>query len=696
MKIEELYKLRVNKECFEKRPNVLDRLFSMFFTASVEERKKQTIKFLQAIIDNGYIARQELYEETVKVNELYYREAIKQAIYRLAGKVITASEEVNIMFLSFLAEAYATEIKKLKINVIGDKIVCSDKQNREFSGNIGDYILMLFSFLYLVPEKSQALFDKEEEGKYSIDNKYEHFTVRTMSNDINFELGKGFLRSKIYLRFLEKRAAEIAEYIGNEELKQDLLKYSDSTPKALKDCESFDDLDFVIENTSQRFLQICKVIGAICVDYSLCSNGFYIDDDYNDYPFIRRLKNFGLVSAKSIEISSDGEGDREKEVSPAFAFLKAINTKSRAYTYLIGYKGARISSVEEFIHRHDFLPDNYKEPFKSGIFTHIQKTNYLSNSDEALNNCIKLVVSTLQEYLLSQIDKKEYRKDRLSKTNIVSRTKMHPTDIERFLALANRNILIDIFTTENSLDFRLMFSSYDFSDITPLFNTFTTLSADITNTKSKTGNKKTVGKGKQLSLAKMTKDLESKNKELSEKIKDSDSQIEKLNQQNSNLKNKVEKYQNQENINSELRKKLSEKDKEIDDYKNKIADLQEIIAQLQSDSTSEQENTIEEIPDSFFKDKKILVIGGRWEIVDKLKELMPELKHTQNVTDNFINPDNYDFVLMFTDYLNHSLFYKYITRLRHNKNGKVPVLYLQGSNMQNIKNRIYNFYGNLK
>lgn len=80
MKIEELYKLRVNKECFEKRPNVLDRLFSIFFTESVEERKKQTIKFLQAIIDNGYIARQELYEKTVKVNELYYREAIKQAI----------------------------------------------------------------------------------------------------------------------------------------------------------------------------------------------------------------------------------------------------------------------------------------------------------------------------------------------------------------------------------------------------------------------------------------------------------------------------------------------------------------------------------------------------------------------------------------------------------------------------------------
>ena len=189
--------------------------------------------------------------------------------------------------------------------------------------------------------------------------------------------------------------------------------------------------------------------------------------------------------------------------------------------------------------------------------------------------------------------------------------------------------------------------------------------------------------------------MESKNKELSEKIKESYSQIEKHNQQSSNLKNKVEKYQNQENINSELRKKLSEKDKEIDNYKNKISDLQEIIAQLQSD-ISEQEITIEEIPDSFFNDKKILVIGGRWEIVDKLKELMPELKHTQNVTDNFINPDNYDFVLMFTDYLNHSLFYKYITRLRHNKNGKVPVLYLQGSNMQNIKNRIYSFYGNLK
>ncbi len=57
--------------------------------------------------------------------------------------------------------------------------------------------------------------------------------------------------------------------------------------------------------------------------------------------------------------------------------------------------------------------------------------------------------------------------------------------------------------------------------------------------------------------------------------------------------------------------------------------MQEIIAELQSNDNTEQDNTIIDIPDSYFKDKRILVIGGRWEIIDKLKELMPEMKHTE-------------------------------------------------------------------
>ena len=89
------------------------------------------------------------------------------------------------------------------------------------------------------------------------------------------------------------------------------------------------------------------------------------------------------------------------------------------------------------------------------------------------------------------------------------------------------------------------------------------------------------------------------------------------------------------------------------------------------------------------------MIGGRWEIVDKLKELMPELKHTENANDSYISPDSYDYVLMFTDFMNHTLFYKYITRLRNHKKGKVPILYLQGSNLDNIKRNIYNFYQKL-
>lgn len=269
---------------------------------------------------------------------------------------------------------------------------------------------------------------------------------------------------------------------------------------------------------------------------------------------------------------------------------------------------------------------------------------------------------------------------------------MQPTDIERVMALLNKNIMLATIASVNECDYYTLFSSYDFGDITPFFDDDT---VSLSDEMSKSDNGITTKVDKKLNLNKKTKELESENAKLSEELEKYKSQIEKLEQQNISLKNKVEKYQNQENINTKLRKKLSEKDKEIDKSNNKITDLQEIINELQSDENAEKDIADFYISNSYFEDKRILVIGGRWEIVDKLKELMPELKHTENANDAYIDPNNYDFVIMFTDFMNHTIFYKYITRLRNNKKGKVPILYLQGSNMDNIKNKIYNFYQKL-
>ena len=356
------------------------------------------------------------------------------------------------------------------------------------------------------------------------------------------------------------------------------------------------------------------------------------------------------------------------------------------YSYFKGYKGTRVTSAENFLAKGN-------EEFKTGNSGNNQKILFLGENISIVANCCELIIKTLQEYLLEKTESFKEKNETITKTDLISKTQMQPADIERVMAMLNKNIMLTALSNINANDYYTLFSSYDFSDITPFFDDNTvSLSDKMTKSTSSISEVKT---DKKLNLNKKTKELETEKAKLSEELEEYRSQIEKLKQQNLSLKNKVEKYQNQENINTKLRKKLSEKDKEIDKSNNKITDLQEIINELQCNENTEQDTADFYIPDSYFKDKRILVIGGRWEIVDKLKELMPELKHTENANDSYISPDSYDYVLMFTDFMNHTLFYKYITRLRNHKKGKVPILYLQGSNLDNIKRNIYNFYQKL-
>lgn len=667
----ELLSLKINKAFCDSQCKNFEVIFLAFFKNAQKKAPKPTIEFLQKIIDSGYISRQELYEKTTEINELNIQAALQQSISILAGRAIIQNEEACQMFLSYLIKTFPSEVKKSKTVIKHQKIFYpppSDSKN----GILNLMEILLFCMYADLQVNSEQIL-KSFVRKITKQNMTDKAT--SSEQELNKLFGENFVRSKLYIRFIQKRTAEIMEYLNNDKLNEYLLDYDDTVPPELNNDSNYTDLEFVCDNISHRTITACRVIVGISIDYSLISMDS-IGMVY-DTPLLSELGKLDLLRLKNKDIIKINDPTVKKPIG-----------KEKLTPYYIGYKGARSSSVQSIFHRRDWTDKD--EPLNFGQFPKLIIDTYLTDKYFALLQCVKVVTATLQEYLLAKYDEIG---SSLTKSNIISKTKMQPTDIERFLAMVRGNITIDNISLSSEIDMQLMFSSFDFSDISTIFADIPDMSAEIKNRSLHTNTEKG---NKELSFAKVKNKLQTENKELSEKIAESNSQIEKLNQQNSKLKNKVEKYQNQENINSELRKKLSEKDKEIDDYKNKIADLQEIIAQLQSDGTSEQENTIEEIPDSFFKDKKILVIGGRWEIVDKLKELMPELKHTQNVTDNFINPDNYDFVLMFTDYLNHSLFYKYITRLRHNKNGKVPVLYLQGSNMQNIKNRIYNFYGNLK
>ena len=72
MKIEKLYKLTLNYNYTENDKMVFKYAFDMLFDIGLERNKAETIKFIQAIIDEGYFNRQELYKERSRKMEQYY------------------------------------------------------------------------------------------------------------------------------------------------------------------------------------------------------------------------------------------------------------------------------------------------------------------------------------------------------------------------------------------------------------------------------------------------------------------------------------------------------------------------------------------------------------------------------------------------------------------------------------------------
>ena len=168
--------------------------------------------------------------------------------------------------------------------------------------------------------------------------------------------------------------------------------------------------------------------------------------------------------------------------------------------------------------------------------------------------------------------------------------------------------------------------------------------------------------------------LEEENRKLKEQILQLDKQInrkESANKRITDLKEQLDILNEENNtLNLRLNKKL---EKEI----------------AGSEATSKEIESAILIEDNFFADKRVIVLGGRWEINRKLAELMPKSKFVESKTDTLLNVRNYEAAVIFIDHISHALYFKYIKPI---KNNNLPVLFLRGTSMENLKKEMFLFF----
>ena len=186
-----------------------------------------------------------------------------------------------------------------------------------------------------------------------------------------------------------------------------------------------------------------------------------------------------------------------------------------------------------------------------------------------------------------------------------------------------------------------------------------------------------------------------------EKIESLRVEIDKLNQENQTLSEQNSKQNNKNNIITELKKQIGKLETENNQLQETNAKLN---AQIHSDETNENkievieaqndgESTITQIDDEFFKDKKVIVVGGRTETNRRLADIMPKAKFIEKDSDQTQDVRQNEAVIMFTEFMSHLKFEKYISLCRlHN----IPVLFLRKNNINMVKQEIYSFLNKIK
>lgn len=165
------------------------------------------------------------------------------------------------------------------------------------------------------------------------------------------------------------------------------------------------------------------------------------------------------------------------------------------------------------------------------------------------------------------------------------------------------------------------------------------------------------------------------------KLQSLTNEVETLKARNHALENDL--YKESSAIISEFEKKLESSDKENLRLKEKLAVYEEYFSLLSNDN----ELLIppdEELDITNVIGKRMLFIGGRIELIQKLKYSFPSSVFVQDEITK-VDFNNIERVIMFPKFMNHALFYKYINLARANK---VDVTYCNSNNIEQVLNTI--------
>lgn len=549
--------------------------------------------------------------------------------------------------------AYSNDIAMYfdMISAAADVIVTNQEARRLFEYFIcREYEKELVKFKYVLDKDGCIISYKGNNKNREIRNISKYFLV--LHSGVEMDLGFNQMLNHMedtlfYERYAESESISscLEELLGEKGITEGKLfsRFCEKrTLEIFKYIIKKHNLNIDLKNTYEKLIVIAMSVVPI------------LRKSKEESKVISNLISLGLL--KEVTITSE---NRLKETDGKELALDA--------DFLYGYRTASCSGASEILRI--TIGDEYKikETLADRIFI-----KYFAD-EEGINTVMKIYTTTLCEYLIETIETHLLKGDTISKEGIVRGTEMSETDIEFFLANLKCNLLTCLFAEYIKLERE---RSYDDSDLCSVvqrceFN----MCSDDDEFK---GTYKNLNN--ELSKIKIEKEnLAIKNKELEEEIEQLKVQIQKqtkadaymkeLKETNELLKNEVIALQE---ANERTRRNFEFYEREKYGAKEDV-----FIAEM------------ENIPDNFFADKKVIIVGGRWEVNSILEEIMPKSRIVYNATDSLLNVNNYDCVFFFTEYLNHTVYNKYVSSCRVNNK---PMFYLYGSNIENLKRDIYKIF----